>query len=249
MDPQMISAASGMRARMESLEMLANNIANANTGGYKGDREFYSVYVAAEASDPAEQGISPLPDQQPLIEKRWTDYSQGNLRETGNPLDVALQGQGFFAVNGPSGVLYTRNGSFRSSATGLVTTGDGYPVRTKDGGTVQLTGAGPIEISQDGILRQGGQDLGQLAVLSYSDQQGLEKQGMNYFFSVDPKIKASLSTATVHQGHIEDSNVGPAESAVRLVDVMRQFESLQKAIGIGSDMNKYAIEEVARVSQ
>ena len=72
---------------------------------------------------------------------------------------------------------------------------------------------------------------------------------MNYFFSVDPSLKPSLSTAAVHQGHLEESNVGPVESAVRLVDVMRQFESLQKALGIGSDMNKYVIEELARVSQ
>ena len=245
----MISAASGMRARMESLEMLANNIANSSTGGYKGDREFYSLYVAAEAAEPSEQGLSPVPDQQPLIDKRWTDYSQGNLRETNNPLDVALEGQGFLEVNGPNGLLYTRNGSLRTTASGLLTTADGYPLRTKAGATIQLTSASPVAIDADGSVRQDGQNLGQLSVVDYPDRQILDKQGMNYFFNADSKFKATTSTATIHQGHIEESNVGPAESAVRLVDVMRQFESLQKALGIGSDMNKYVIEEVARVAQ
>ena len=245
----MISAASGMRARMESLEMLANNIANSSTGGYKGDREFYSLYVAAEAAEPSEQGLSPAPDQQPLIDKRWTDYSQGNLRETNNPLDVALEGQGFLEVNGPNGVLYTRNGSLRTTGSGVLTTADGYPLRTKAGATIQLTSASPVVIDADGSVRQDGQDLGQLSVVDYADRQVLDKQGMNYFFNADPNLKAVAANATIHQGRVEESNVGPAESAVRLVDVMRQFESLQKALGIGSDMNKYVIEEVARVAQ
>ncbi len=249
MDPLLISAASGMRARMESLEMLANNIANGSTGGYKGDREFYSLYVAAEAADPAEQGVSPTPDTQPLIEKHWTDYSQGALHPTGNPLDLALDGSGFFSVNGPNGVLYTRNGNFRLSAGGVLTTADGYALRTVKGSTLQLTSSSPVTIGRDGVVRQDGQDLGQLAIVDYPDGNTIDKRGLNYFFSIDPKLQPSLSKAEVQQGNLEESNVGPAQSAVRLVDVMRQFESLQKALSIGAEMNKHAVEEVARVAQ
>jgi flagellar basal-body rod protein FlgF len=249
MDPMMITAASGMRARMESLEMLGNNIANATTGGYKGDKEFYSLYVAAEAADPADQGISPEPDQQPVIDKRWTDYSQGNLRETGNSLDIALQGQGFFTVNGPSGVLLTRNGNFRTNPAGLLTTSDGYAVRTTLGQTVQLTSTSKVSIDGEGRVTQDDQDLGQIAIVDYPDRQALEKRGLNYYFSLDPAVKSTVADASVHQGNLEESNVGPAEAAVRLVDVMRQFESMQKAISIGSDMNKQVIEELARVAQ
>src|SRR5271169_2056345 len=108
MDPLTISAASGLRSRMESLDMLANNIANASTSGYKADREFYSLYAAPEAEGPISG-----PDTLPVIERPWTDLSQGEVRSTGNPLDVALQGKGFFAVNGPGGPMYTRDGSFR----------------------------------------------------------------------------------------------------------------------------------------
>ena len=120
MDPISAIAASGLRARMESLELLANNVANATTEGYKADREFYTLYTAPEAEDS---------NTMPLIERPWIDMSQGLIHETGNPLDLALQGKGFFAVDGPSGPLYTRNGNFRLAGDGRMITSDGYPVR------------------------------------------------------------------------------------------------------------------------
>ncbi|MDQ6665639.1 MAG: flagellar basal-body rod protein FlgF [Acidobacteriota bacterium] len=239
MDAISISAASGMRARMESLDMLANNIANVNTGGYKMDHEFYSLYVSPDAGD--------SPDTLPVIEKPWTDHAQGVLRSTGNPLDFALSGTGFFAVNGPKGALYTRNGSFRLSSAGVLTTTDGYPVRTTDGKTVQTQSTAPLDVSTDGTIRQEGQSLGQLDIAGFKDSAALNKQGNNYFYKIDPKTRTVAAAAEVKQGHVEDSNVGPADAAVRLVSVMRQFEMLNKAMSLGVEMNKRAIEEVARV--
>jgi len=225
--------------------MLANNLANASTGGYKSDREFYNLYVAAEASD--DNGNS-MPDQQPLIEKHWIDYTQGVLHQTSNPLDAALDGSGFFSVNGPNGTLYTRNGSFRVNASGVLVSSDGYPLRTVAGATVQLNSQNPIKIDADGTVEQDGQAVGQLAVLDFADHAAINKQGLNYFVNVDPKLAPQASTAVVHQGHLEDSNVAAPELAVRLISVMRQFESLQKAVSIATDMNKSAIEEVAKVN-
>src|SRR5205085_9687154 len=109
MDPLTAVAASGLRARMESLELLANNVANASTGGYKADREFYGLYRAPEADS-----VSTIP----LIERPWIDHSQGTLHGTGNPLDVAVSGRGFFSVERPHGPLYTRNGTFRLARDG-----------------------------------------------------------------------------------------------------------------------------------
>jgi flagellar basal-body rod protein FlgG len=233
---------------MESLEMLANNLANASTGGYKSDREFYNIYVAAEASESADDGTNQMPDQQPLIEKHWIDYSQGVLHQTGNPLDAALDGSGFFAVNGPSGTLYTRNGGFRVNASGVLVSADGYPLRTVLGTTVQLTSQNPIKIDADGTVEQDGQAVGQLALVDFPDRAAINKQGLNYFVNVDPKLTAQPSTAVIHQGNLEDSNVATPELAVRLISVMRQFESLQKAVSIATDMNKSAVEEVAKVN-
>ena len=116
MDPLSISAASGMRARMESLDMLANNLANATTVGYKSDREFYSLYASADAAADSFQTPEGA-DTVPVIESHWTDLAQGVIRNTGNTLDMAIDGQGFFSVKGPNGTLFTRNGNFRSPRT------------------------------------------------------------------------------------------------------------------------------------
>jgi flagellar basal-body rod protein FlgF len=242
MDPMTAIAASGLRARMESLDLLANNVANASTGGYKADREFYSLYVAPEAA--ANDSLATMP----VIERPWVDHSQGNLHTTGNPLDVAISGKGFFSVNGPSGPLYTRNGSFRLAADGKLTTADGYAVRDQQGATLTLAAAQPIEISAEGTVTQGGAVIGKLEVVDFTSAAGLSKQGSNYFRVTDPAVRPSpAANPSIQQGALEASNTGSAEAAVRLVSVLRQFEMLQKAVSIGADMNKKAIEEVAKI--
>src|SRR5579884_635449 len=177
MDPLTAAAASGIRSRMESLDMLANNLANASTGGFKADHEFYSTYIAADSGDESESAG----DVMPLVQKPWTDFSQGSLEPTGHPLDIALSGPGFFAVNGPSGPLYTRNGAFRLSNTGVLTTAEGYPVRLKSGGTLTVTAKDPLQIGTDGQVRQGSQLLGTLDVVNFSDTGQLSKAGATYF--------------------------------------------------------------------
>jgi flagellar basal-body rod protein FlgF len=242
MDPMTAIAASGLRARMESLDLLANNVANASTGGYKADREFYSLYVAPEAAS-----NDPLASM-PVIERPWVDHQQGNVHATGNPLDVAISGNGFFAVNGPSGPLYTRNGNFRLAPDGKLTTAEGYAIRDPQGAPITLQAARPIEISRDGTVTQDGAIIGKLEVVDFTSTAGLSKQGSNYFRLSDPAMRPSAPAgASLQQGSLEASNTGTAEAAVRLVSVMRQFEMLQKAVSIGGDMNKRAIEEVAKV--
>jgi flagellar basal-body rod protein FlgG len=242
MDPMTALAASGLRARMESLDLLANNVANASTGGYKADREFYGLYASAEAS------VSDYPGTMPVIERPWTDHAQGMLHSTGNPLDVALDGKGFFAINGPSGPLYTRNGNFRLASDGRLTTQDGYAVRSTQGGPLVLDGTRNIQISSDGTVIQEGTIIGQLELADFTSTDGLVKQGATNFRIADPKLRPGTVTgATIAQGQLEGSNTGSAEAAVRLVSVLRQFEMLQKAVTIGGDMNKRAIEEVAKV--
>lgn len=241
MDPLTSVAASGLRARMESLDLLANNVANASTNGYKADREFYSLYVSPDAqADPS--------STMPVIERPWTDLSQGTLQPTGSSLDLALSGKGFFSVAGPHGTLYTRNGSFRLSPDGQLVTAEGYPVNGAGGKTLTAAaGSSPIEVSTDGTVRQDGNVIGQLQVADFPAAE-LSKQGNNYFRVSDRSLQPAAATGTsVEQGKLETSNSGTADAAVRLVGIMRQFEMLQKAVTMGSDMNKQAIEQVAKV--
>jgi flagellar basal body rod protein FlgG len=239
MDPISTAAASGMRARLESLDMLANNIANSATAGYKVDREFYSIYQDEEAAG------GPL---SPVIDKPWTDFSQGNIQPTGRPLDVALDGKGFLAVNGPSGPLYTRNGGLRVSASGDVTSADGYPVRLMGGTTLKSISNAPMEITANGSVRQGGTDLGKLEIVDFA-AGSLTKHGTSLFRAIEGATPVAATSVEVQQGKLEGSNVAGAESAVRLVSLLRQFEMLQRAVTIGGEMNKKSLEEVARVGQ
>lgn len=237
MDPLTSVAASGLRARMESLDLLANNVANASTGGYKADREFYSLYVGSEAEADSPAGM-------PVIERPWVDLSQGTLRQTGNPLDVAISGRGFFPVAGPRGALYTRNGNFHA-ANGQLVTAEGYPVTGADGQALKLPGSGPVEISAEGNVMQGGNQIGTLQLVDFP-AGAISKQGESYFRVADSSAQPQIADGLVEQGKLEGSNSGGAETAVRLVGIMRQFEMLQKAVSLGSDMNKQAIEQVAR---
>lgn len=241
MDPLTSAAASGMRTALESLDMLANNLANTQTTGYKLDREFYDLYTSADAGTDSVD----MPD----ISQNWTDFSQGTLLSTANALDFAIAGDGFFAVNGPSGPLYTRNGGFRLDPNGRLVTAEGYPVQGSDGKPIQLDGTQPVTVDPTGALLQSGAQVAQLKFASFSAPSKLAKQGANYFAFGGASGEITAAGGQIEQGKLEGSNVSAAESAVRLVSVMRQFEMLQKAIGIGTDMNREAIEEVAKSGQ
>ena len=223
---------------MESLDMLGNNLANASSSGFKMDREFYSLY------SPENEGEN---STLPTIDREWIDLAQGTIQNTGRPLDIALDGKGFFVVNGPSGALYTRDGSFRIAATGNVVTKEGYALQLSDGTPLKLQTADGLDISRDGTVMQRGQIVGRLNVVDVSNGDSLVKSGANYFRAADPAKQVITARAEVRQHALENSNVNTAESAVRMVSIMRQFEMLQKAISIGSDMNRKAAEEVAKL--
>lgn len=245
MDQLSSLAASGLRSRMESLDMLANNLANSTTAGYKADREFYSLFVGEGAG--MDSG-DPLASKSPVIEKPWIDFSQGLLQSTGNPTDLALSGSGFLSVKGPSGLLYTRGGSFRLSTTGNLTTKEGYALLGDGGQPIQLDPRQPFTVTATGAVQQNGVSAGKVSLLKFADDTVLAKQGGAFYKNTNEKaIPSPAVNCDVHQGKIEASNVGSAETAARLVGVLRQFEVMQKAIGASTDMDKKSIEEVARV--
>ncbi len=235
MDPLLVSAASGMKARMDVLDLLANNIANSGTTGFKADHEFYSLYE----------------QQLPLVENRWTDFSQGTLLATGNPLHLALSGKGFFALNGPAGTVYSRSGNFQISKSNQLESPEGYTLRNvlDEGRPIKVDPAREIVIGKGGTVRQGGQAVGQIEIGEIpSAADAVAKLGSTYFaLTAGSRMTAPPAATEILQGQLEQSNVPVADTAVRLVGVMRQFEMLQKAMNIGSQMSKEAIQEVARV--
>jgi flagellar basal-body rod protein FlgF len=244
MDSLAIAAASGLRSRMQSLDMLANNLANTGTSGYKGDQEFYSLFASDEASGANGEPVATLP----VIQRQWTDFSQGTLQVTGSPLDVALSGKGFFVVNGPNGPLYTRNGSLQVLPSGELAVAGRYPLQGQAGGTIHVASGKPIGISADGTVEQDGSAIGQIKVVNLPSTDSLQKVADACFQNSDPQnLPVDATGAEVQQGKLEESNVPITGAAMRLVGVMRQFEMLQKAIGISTEMDTKAIQEVAHV--
>lgn len=222
--------------------MLANNLANLETNGFKADREFYSLFASDTAGDPA------TGDQElvPMVKSQWTDLSQGTLRNTGNPLDLAIDGAGLFAVRTSNGIRYTRNGSFRVSRSGELTDSEGRAVDSVAGGPIILQPGAAPDIAGDGTVSQNGAPIGRIRLAGFAAKD-LDKEGLSYFV---PHADAAPQnpTGVVRQGVTEESNVNAAEGAVRLVTIMRQFEMLQKALSIASDFSRQAIEEVAKVN-
>jgi len=240
MDPLSIAAASGLRSRIQSLDLLANNLANTGTAGFKRDAEYYGLYRSPEAT-----GDETLP----MVQRQWTDFSQGMLQVTANPTDLALSGSGFLVAQGPNGPLYTRNGNLQTLANGTLATGDGYPLLNTLGKVVKIAPNQPFTIGLDGTVTQDNQSLGQLQVVQFPNLQALNKIGDANFQNTDPKknVPVAAKNVEVQQGKLENSNVPVAEAAMHLVGVMRQFEMLQKAVGISSEMDTKTIQEVARV--
>ncbi|MGA2715582.1 MAG: flagellar basal-body rod protein FlgF [Bryobacteraceae bacterium] len=246
MDNLSIAAVSGLRSRMVSLDLLANNLANAGTSGYKNDREFYGVYASEDAQNSVDGASGAT---LPVVETQWTDFSAGEMQVTGNALDVAIVGKGFFTVTGPKGPLYTRNGNLRILPTGELANADGYPLLSTGGGTIQVRPNAQISIASDGTVAQGGQSLGQIGVVNFKSTDSLRKIGSTSFENQSTtNLPSPATNMEVQQGKLEGSNVSVPDAAMRLVSVMRQFEMLQKAIGVSTDMDTKAIQEVARVS-
>ncbi len=234
--------------------MLANNLANSSTSGFKADREFYGSYLAPELATET----NPIVGESPVVQRPWTDFGQSTLMNTGSSTDFALSGNGFFGVNGPSGTFYTRNGNFHLSPQGALVTAEGYPVRLAGSPqTLQVQSASPIQVSSDGQIFQDGALLGQLELTEFKDSSKLTKTSAAYF--QNPKQDADgnsvadaagaqpAANVQVNQGKLESSNAAPTEAAARMITLLRHFEMLQHAIKLGAEMNQHAVQEVARV--
>jgi flagellar basal-body rod protein FlgF len=246
MDPLTATAASGMLSRSQTLDILANNIANSETAGYKADLESYNLYFGEEAWQGYHEGRA-AGAEMPVIEKNWTDFSQGSLTVTGNPTDVALSSNGLFVVKGPNGPLYTRNGQFQISKSGTLETREGYPVLGQTGKPIALDATQPFEITSAGDIRQRGTTIDRLSIAD-GNSTTCEKAGGGFFKLTTGNTPRPPAAYTVEQGKLEASNVSPASAAVKLVGVMRSFEMLNKAVSMSSEMSRRAVEEVARVN-
>jgi len=236
----MLTAAAGMRAQLEALEVLGNNIANASTTGYKADREFYRLFLTEFARADPETGEA---SWMPVTHASSTDFRQGAIESTKAPLDLALEGPGFFVVRAGAAEFYTRAGEFRTGADGELVTADGMQVLDDGGAPIVVPPVGEIDVAENGLITVGGLSIARLGVVEVDQPASLTKVGTN-LYAAPPETPPREAAATrVRQGALEGSNVNVAESAVRLMSATRSFEMLRRAASlIDGEMTRRAID-------
>jgi flagellar basal-body rod protein FlgG len=242
MNSGMYAALSGNITALQRLDTLANNLANVNTPGFKRDRLQFSSLLppVANPTDPASKSAPVLSGVSPSI-----DFSAGPLKETGNPLDVALEGNGFFVVSGPEGTAYTRQGNFRLDAEGRLVTVDGRQVLAS-GGPLTISG-GRVDIDSEGKVIVDGQEVAALDIVDFRRPYDLQKKGDSLFVPSQAGDVPQPAKAWVRQGFIEESNVSPLVEMASLIEVTRYFESCQRAIRSYDDMAAKAANELGKL--
>jgi flagellar basal-body rod protein FlgF len=227
------TALTGAVAQQQSLDVIANNVANVNTAGYRADRAAFSQFLAGAQRDP--NAVSQLGqpgarvDHFVHVDAVAHDYTDGALKLTGNPLDMALSGDGFFAIDTPQGERFTRSGSFVMGAGGVLSTAEGYPVLGTDNKPIQLPSDRNVQVESDGTLKMDALVLGKLKLVRAPDPTQLEKESATCFKAA-PNAQLESANATVTQGHIEASNVNAVAGLNDLIAVSRSFDALQKVI-------------------
>ncbi len=246
MNPALLTAAAGMKARIETVDVLANNLANASTDGYKADAEFYRLFETAQARpDPLTGDADPMP----VAEASWVNFAQGPIETTGSAFDIALEGPGFLTVQGPNGPLYTRQGSLGRSSDGELVGPNGLAVLGAGGKPIQIPANVEIVISEDGAIRADQATIGRLPIVELDEPRALRKAGDALFSAPEQAGVRPAEQTKVRQGAVEGSNVSPSIAAVRLISANRHFEMLRRAASlVGDEMDSRAVSELGRFS-
>lgn len=216
-------------------QLISQNLSNVQTAGYKKDVPVFSVLFS--------QRMSPLQTESP--DTSAISFQQGGGQKTGNTLDLAIDGEGFFKVMTPRGVRYTRAGHFRLDKEQRLTNADGYPVLGR-GGEIRLRGK-EIIVEKEGVIKADGQEAGRLSPVVFSNPSRLKKEGHNLFRTEMPLDEKEAATASILQGHLEQSNVDPIEEMVKLIDAARTFESCLKAVQSWDAMDEKMVNDLGRV--
>lgn len=231
-------------ALARQMDVLANNVANINTSGFKSETVLFEEYKMPIAS--FELGNSGVEDLS--YTQDWAtihDFQAGAITQSGNPLDVALQGDGFLTVMTPGGERWTRTGTLKLDNTGLLVTNEGYPVMS-EGGEIRFSAADTnISIDDTGAITTDTGSKGNLRLVEFDDPQILAREGDNLFSGGEPI--AAVNTRVV-QGAVEQSNVSGVQSIAELVRVQRAYESIASLLQKQDDLRRQAISTLGSLS-
>lgn len=261
---------SGQIAQQQKVETLANNIANVNTPGFKRDQVVFKEYLT-ELDNP--QGDIDLPQKEwapedfyrsygaenamVKVDGQFTDFTQGQLKPTGNSLDIGIYGKGFFEVLTPHGVRFTRKGRFSINKDGELVTLTGFKVLSYKGNqselkndqkrVVSIPQMGKISVSQDGSMYVDGKLFDQISLVEFKDVHELKKEGKSLYYTDNlDNIQRELKNTNLHQGYIEGSNVNAIKEMSELINAHRHFETIQNAVKAYDTINGKAVNEISK---
>ena len=252
MDSGLYAAYTGLMARTQALDTAANNLANAGTSGYRAQRDYFrGVLEDAAGMNPAlASQVGGSVNGFGVLGGNRLDLSQGQLAVTGNPLDVAVRGDGFFAIQSGNRTLYTRDGAFSRSATGVLQTAQGDAVLDVHGKSMTIP-SGVVRISPDGSVSvataEGSAIVGQIGVYDFPKPGMLQAESAGRL-SAEQAGAPRAANGKIQQGSVEGANEDAVHGTMQLVMVQRQAEMMQKALSVfNNDFDKTAAEELPRV--
>jgi flagellar basal-body rod protein FlgF len=226
------------------LDITANNLANADTVGFK----FESLMNAPDqVTTPSTGGKGGTQVTFVTSDGVARDYTQGGLTQTGAPLDVAINGKGFFTVNTARGPRYTRDGRFMLDPTGKLVTQDGDAVQGGGGDIVLDPKKGAVSISESGDISQNGEQVGKLSLVTFDSLSALSKDGNNLYRN-DSNLTPQPSTAVIKQGMLEASNVQPVAMITRLIEINRAYDAVASMMSSTSSLSSNAIQRLGSLN-
>lgn len=229
--------ADAMSRMIQKMDYLSTNLANASTTAYKAEH-LYASGPGGTTSPPASEPTMPPPSSA-------IDYSRGIAQQTGNVLDLMIESDGFFAIQGKEGTVYTRRGDFSLNRDGLLVTQTGETVLSDSGQSITVRGQ-KISVGRDGTIKVDDGEVGKLKVVSFADTRNLTRGENGYFTStVEPR---KTDSPEVVQGTIELSNVNVMREMIDMIDINRSFEAYQKVIQTISEEDKISTSRVGRLA-
>jgi len=245
MDSGFYAACTGLLAKTDALDLAASNIANLSTTGYKAQLEFYSSLEASMGKHRL-SSLNQAVNDYGVLGGATVDMKTGEFQKTGNDLDLAVEGSGFFAVQTPAGIRYTRNGNFHTDATGRLLTASGDQLLGVQG-PMELT-SGTITISSDGTISQQGAVVAQFRLVTFKSGTALTAEG-NSYYQAPAGSEQPADDPRLAQGMLESSNLNPVGAAVSLIALQRHAQLLEQALSIfHSVFNSAPAQDLSRVS-
>lgn len=243
MDNTLLVSLSHQLASYRAMDVIANNIANLSTPAYKREEVQFKEYVEQLPTVEGQNGPQTLTFVQDAGVLR--DTSEGQLKRTDAPYDLAINGKGYFEIQTANGPRYTRNGHFALDAQGRLVTADGNPVMG-DGGELTITpDDGDIHIAADGTVSGKQGQLGKLKVVDFADESAMTKEGASLYATT--QTAQPIETPNIEQGTIETSNVQPVVEISHMLEVLRAYQATANLTQTQEDMMRQAIDKLGSV--